>query len=499
MTTTLCDVVIIGSGMGGATAAFSMAPTGARIVVLEKGHQIAHAVENRDARAIFQKGHFRSKEFWYDSEGLGFNPGNYYNHGGNTKFYGAVLFRYREHDFEGVSHAEGEAPPWPIRYADLAPWYDEAEQLYQVRGRAGQDPTEPPRSGPYPHPPVPDEPAIAQVRRRLEGVGLKPFSLPLGIDIERWLSVGRTAFDAYPDARSGKMDAETCALLPALEHPNVSLESGAEVTRLLTSPDGKRVDAVEYEQDGETKRIKAKLFVLAAGAVRSATILLASKEGGLANGSGAVGRNFMNHNSTAVLAIDPKFRNDSVYQKTFGLNDFYLSDGHGGPPLGNVQLLGRVTGPVLKANMPKVPEWALSMASRHAVDFYAMSEDLPDPRSRVRVEGRKIVVEWRRSNMTAMHGLVRRLKESLRAAGFPIVLSRLFDQKAPSHQCGTIKMGHDGAQAPVDSYGRSFDLPNLFVLDASTLVTSAAVNPSLTVATVALRGAAHIREAELHC
>ncbi len=497
MTTTTCDVAIIGSGMGGATAAYSLAPSGARIVILEKGHQIAHAVENRDARAIFQKGHFKSAEAWYDAEGVGFSPGNFYYHGGNTKFYGAVLFRYREHDFEGVSHAEGEAPPWPIRYKDLSPWYDRAEQLYQVRGRAGQDPTEPPRSGPYPHGPVPDEPAIAQVRRRLEKVGLKPFSLPLGVDIEKWLSVGQTGFDAFPDARSGKMDAETCALLPALEHPNVSLESGADVTRLVPTPDGKRIQAVEYEQNGETKRVTAKIFVLAAGAVRSAMICLASSDGGLGNRSGAVGRNFMNHNSTAVLAIDPRFRNDSVYQKTFGLNDFYLSDGRGGPPLGNIQLLGRVTGPILKANLPRMPESILGMISRHAVDFYAMSEDLPDPRSRVRLNGKRIVVEWRRSNMTAMNGLVARFKESLRAAGFPIVLSRLFDQKAPSHQCGTIKMGDDGAGSPVDSFGRFFDLPNLFALDASTLVTSAAVNPSLTVAALSMRGAAHILETEL--
>ncbi len=497
MTKNNYDVVIIGSGMGGATVAHSLAPSGARILVLEKGQQIADAPENRDARAIFQKGHFRSKEVWYDTDGLAFSPGNYYNHGGNSKFYGAVLLRYREHDFEGVAHADGDAPPWPIRYGDLERWYDRAEKLYQVRGRAGQDPTEPPRSGPYPHPPVPDERAIAEVRGRLERVGLKPFSLPLGIDIERWLGVGRTAFDAYPDARSGKMDAETCALLPALEHPNVSIESGAEVTRLVTAPDGGRIAAVEFEKDGELRSVSARVVILAAGAVRSAAILLASKDEGLANRSGAVGRNFMNHNSTAVLAIDPRFVNDAVYQKTFALNDFYLSDGRGGPPLGNVQLLGRVTGPILKANLPRVPESVLHHVSRHAVDFYAMSEDLPDPRSLVRLDGRRIVLEWRRSNMTAMHGLVRQLKGSLRAAGFPIVLSRLFDQKAPSHQCGTIKMGDDGAKAPVDVYGRAFDLPNLFVADASTLVTSAAVNPALTVAALAMRTAAHILETDL--
>ena len=126
--------------MGGATAAYALAPTGARILILEKGHQLADIPENRDARAIFQRGHFRPKEHWYDADGAPFSPGNYYNHGGNSKFYGAVLLRYRAEDFEGISHADGDTPPWPIRYQDLEPWYDEAERLYQVRGRARRRP-----------------------------------------------------------------------------------------------------------------------------------------------------------------------------------------------------------------------------------------------------------------------------------------------------------------------------------------------------------------------
>jgi choline dehydrogenase-like flavoprotein len=497
MTIDNADVIVIGSGMGGATVTYALANTGARIVILEKGFQLPQLPENRDARAIFLKGRFLTDELWFDSQGQGFNPRNYYYHGGNTKFYGAVLYRYRSTDFDGVAHADGDAPAWPFRYDELSPWYDRAEQLFKVRGTLGEDPTEPKHGAPYSFPPVPDEPAIAQVRERLAKVGLHPSSLPLGIEIDKWMSVGRTPFDAYPDARSGKMDAETCALLPALQFPNVSIRSGAEVRRLVTNEAGDRVESVEYVQDGETQTISAPLVLLAAGAVRSAALLLASKEGGLANRSGSVGRHFMNHNSTAVIAIDPRFRNDSEYQKTFAVNDFYLSDGRGGPPLGNVQLLGRVTGPVLKSNLPQIPEGILNGISRRAVDFYAMSEDLPDWNSRVRLDGRKIVLEWRRSNMTAMRGLVARFKESLRAAGFPLVLSRLFDQKAPSHQCGTIRMGTDPASSPVDTFGRSYDIPNLFVVDASTLVTSAAVNPSLTIAALAMRTADHIRRNDL--
>src|SRR5438552_13297400 len=128
------DIVIIGSGMGGASLAYALAPTGASILILDKGWQLAERPENRDARAIFQRGFFRPQEHWYDSAGKPFNPGNYYVHGGNSKFYGAVLMRYRAEDFDGVAHSDGDAPAWPFRYGELAPWYDRAERLFKVRG-----------------------------------------------------------------------------------------------------------------------------------------------------------------------------------------------------------------------------------------------------------------------------------------------------------------------------------------------------------------------------
>ena len=491
------DVIIIGSGMGGATAAYALARTGASIVILEKGRQLPDRPENRDARAIFQRGFFRPQESWYDAQGAPFNPGNYYVHGGNSKFYGAVLARYRAEDFDGIAHADGDAPPWPFRYGELAPWYDEAERLFKVRGKLGEDPTEPPHGRPYDFEPVPDERAIAEARERLRRIGLHPFSLPLGVDIEQWLRHGRQPWDAFPDARTGKMDAETCALLPAVAHPNVSIESGAEVRRLIPAVDGKRIEAVEFVQGGEVKRLTANIVLLCAGAVRSSAILLASAADGLANRTGMVGRHFMNHNLTAMLALDPRFTNDSVYQKTFGVNDFYLSDGKGGPPLGNVQLLGRVSGAILKSDLRHIPEFLLERASRHTIDFLIMTEDLPDPSSRVRLDGERIVLEWRRSNMTAHEGLKGRMRQCLRQAGFPLVGTHLFDRRTPSHQCGTIRIGGSESQAPLDPFGRAFDHPNLFVADASVLVTSAAVNPSLTVAALALRTADHIARTEL--
>ncbi|QRM57447.1 GMC family oxidoreductase [Sinorhizobium sp. BG8] len=495
------DIVIIGSGIGGATIAAGLASTGASILILEAGGHIEDRPENRDQRAIFQRGHFRPKETWYEADGEEFNPGNYYNVGGNSKFYGAVLVRYRREDFDEMQHREGVSPAWPFPYEELEPWYSMAEQMYQVRGALDEDPTEPHHSRPYAFPPVPDEAPIADVRARLKARGMHPYSLPLGVDIDRWLKKGQTPWDAHPNSFDGKMDAETVALALALQHGNVRLQTNSTVTRLETSPDGKRIATVHFTRDGEARTVSPKLVILSAGAVQSSVLLLRSADGknptGLANSSDQVGRNFMNHNSSAVLAMSPWYRNTSIYQKTFGFNDFYLSDGNGGPPLGNVQLLGRISGAILKANMPSVPEWLLNRISAHAIDFYAMSEDIPHPESRIMVNGDRIVLKWHRTNWDAHLDLVAKLKTVLKSAGFPIVLSRPFDKKTPSHQCGTIRMGNDPATSPLDVYCRAYDHPNLFVVDASFLPTSAAVNPALTIASQALRVADHITEKDL--
>jgi choline dehydrogenase-like flavoprotein len=491
------DVVIVGSGMGGATLAAGLAPSGARIVILERGEVLPDGPDARDARAIFQRGVYRPQETWIDGSGAPFNPGNYYFVGGNSKLYGAVLARYRAQDFAPVEHEEGATPGWPFAYSELEPWYGRAEALYQVRGALGDDPTEPLHSCPYPHPPIPDEPAIAKVRERLKRVGLHPYSLPLGVDIDAWLKRAPTPWDGFPDTRSGKMDAETCGLKAALAHSNVTLRAGARATRILVEADGKRVRGIEYIGAGEPRMLTAKLVALCAGAVNSAALLLRSGDGGLANSSDMVGRHFMNHNASAVIAFDPRTINDSVYQKTLGVNDFYVGDGRGGPPLGNVQLLGRVTGPILKSSIRAAPEWLLSAVSRRSVDWYAMSEDLPNPESRVTVDGGRIRLDWKRSNWEAHLALVRRLSERLKAAGYPIVLARAFDRRTPSHQCGTVRIGLEPSSSPLDPSCRSWDHSNLFVVDASFLPTSAAVNPALTIAAQALRVADHIKMTDL--
>lgn len=495
------DVVIIGSGIGGASVAAGLAGSGARILILEAGDHIARGPKNRDQKAIFQAGVFRPKEVWHLPDGTPFSPGNYYNVGGNSKFYGAVLTRYRREDFLARAHPGGHSAGWPFGYEELERWYTAAEKMFRVRGALGEDPSEPPHSAPYDFPPVPEEKAIALVRERMRRQGLHPFSLPLGVDIDTWLSHGKHPWDAHPSADEGKSDAETCPLKLALADPNVTLQVRSKVVRLETEGSGRRIARVVYERDGERHQLSPRLVILAAGAVQSAALLLRSANDrhprGLANGSDQVGRNFMNHNCSAVLAISPTYVNTSVYQKTFGINDYYNSGGEGGLPLGNIQLLGRVSGTILKANLPSAPQFLLDRISRHAIDFYAMSEDLPDPDSRVTVDGEKIFLDWKRSNWEAHLELVKKLKRHLRAAGFPLVLARAFDRRTPSHQCGTARIGTDAAKAPLDVHGRAHEVDNLFVTDASGLPTSAAVNPALTIAALALRSADHIRRTEL--
>ncbi len=491
---TAADIIIIGSGMGGATLAAALAPTGRRILILERGTRLEHTPEARDEVAIFGRGRFRPDEQWLDGEGQPFNPGNYYHAGGNSKFYGAVLMRYRAEDFRPLRHLGGTTPGWPFGYDEIEPFYQAAENLYQVRGTLGEDPTEPRHSGDYNFPPVPDEPAIVDLRRRLARAGVHPSSLPLGVDIDRWLAHGRTPWDAFPDTCGGKMDAETVGLAHALQFPNVRLQTGARVTRLIAGAEG-RIAAIEVARDGRQERLEAPVIALCAGAVMSAALLLGSADGahpaGLANRSDQVGRNFMNHNLSAVLGIHPWRRNDSIYQKTIQINDFYLTGGPGGAPLGNVQMLGKISGPILASDTP-IPLPVAKWIARHAVDILAMSEDLPNPESRVSLRDGQIVLDWKRSNWEAHLALVARVKTVLRRAGYPIVLSRAFDRRTPSHQCGTARMGADPRASVVDAMCRSHDHPNLFVVDASVLPTSAAVNPALTIAALALRTAGHI-------
>jgi len=502
----VADVVIIGSGVGGACVAAQLAVGGARIVILERGEFLRDGREARDENAIFADGFFRPREFWLD--GLDgdarFNPGNYYYVGGNSKFYGAAMLRLREFDFGAVEHLGGTSPAWPIDYATLAPWYRAAEKLFQVRGCAADDPAEPPRDGEgdadYDHPPLADEAAVADFRRRLTGAGVTPTSLPLAVDIDAWLARAQTPWDSFPDTTGAKLDAETAPLASALQHKNVTLITGARATKLHTG-DNNSVSAVEYRHHGQAKYLAAKVTVLSAGAINSAALLLrsanAANPAGVANRSGQVGRNLMNHHASALLAVCPWRTNDAVYQKTLQFNDFYARGGPGpgaGAPLGNVQLLGKLSANILTALSP-LPRILADWTARHAFGWYAITEDLPHPDNRITVTGDSdIRITYRRTNWRAHKLLVARARAVFRRAGFPLTVSRAFDIRTPSHQCGSTRFGRDPARSVLDEFCRAHDHHNLFVVDAGFMPSSAAVNPALTVAAQALRVGEYLRK-----
>ena len=495
------DVVIIGSGVGGGCVAHALAPTAARIAILERGARLPREDRNWDPEAVYADAVYKSNERWVDGSGRAFRPGQFYYVGGHTKVFGATMFRFRREDFAAVEHAGGLSPAWPIDYETLEPWYARAERLFGVHGEAGADPTEPPRSGPYPHPPLQHNPVIAEVAERLRAQGLRPFPMPTSVqDHEGGACVRCNTCDGFPCRLGAKGDAETRLIDPVLGHETVSLRTEAQVARLLVDGRGRRVVAAELV-DGS--QVRGDLFVLAAGAVNSAAILLrsahATHPSGLANASGTVGRHYMNHNCTAVMAVRPLRANRAPFQKTLALNDFYLDDGAGGPPLGNVQLLGKIMEPMLRSEIRSVPRALRRWLAARSVDWYAMSEDLPHPESRVTVRSDgTIVLDWRRTNIAAHEKLVAKVRTLLRAAGFPIVLTRAFSKDTPSHQCGTVRFGTDPAEAPLDPFCKAFDLDNLYVVDASFFPSSAAVNPALTIAAQALRAGEHIAATRLH-
>jgi choline dehydrogenase-like flavoprotein len=496
------DVVIIGSGVGGGAVALQLAGSGARVLILERGPVLPREPQNWDPESVFVDLRYRSTETWTSGDRR-FRPGQYYFVGGHTKFYGAAMFRFRERDFGALEHEDGVSPAWPITYADLEPYYDEAERLFGVRGTAGLDPTEPPRRAPYRHAAIPHEPVIAEVAQRLKAQGLHPFPMPAAVDFGAGGTCVRCGTcDAFPCRVDAKGDAEMCLVRPAMLQPNIHLRSEVMVERLITDDSGRRIVAAEVIERGVRRKVQGDLFVLSAGAVNSAALLQRSATPrhpkGLANSSDVVGRHFMNHNCTGLMALHPFKHNDTKFPKTLAINDYYFGDaddGGKGPPLGNLQLLGKLREPMLRGAMPRWMPRAVGRAmTARSVDWYVMSEDLPHPESTVRLNtDGSIDLRWHRTNPNAHRRWVRKASGILKKAGYPLVLAKPFDMTTPSHQCGTVRFGDDPATSALDPLCKAWDHENLYVVDAGFFPSSAAVNPALTIAAQAIRVGRHLR------
>ena len=488
------DIVVVGSGMGGSTMARALAGSGASVLVVERGGYLPREPENWSPEEVFLRSRYKNAEKWFDARtNTPFTPGVHYYVGGNTKVYGACLPRLRERDFETIEHADGISPAWPVSYAELEPYYARAEKYLKVHGDDTGDPTAPPRSSSYPYPALKHEPAIAQLASAFAKAGLHPFRMPMGVDFSAdGKCIRCRTCDGFPCQVGAKSDAETSMLVPALEGGNVEVLTGTHVVRLETDSNGTHVTAAVAKRHGRTVRIRGARFVLAAGAVNTAALMLSSASDahprGLANSSDLLGRNYMVHNSTFLVGIDPRRKNDTSFQKTLGLNDWY----HEGPdnrwPLGNVQMLGKLQGAMVKPARRWVPMPVLEHATARSIDLYLTTEDLPRSDNRVIVgsDGR-ISIAWQANNLTPHAELLRRMRRLLRTAGYPLVFSQRMGIETNSHMCGTAVMGDDPASSVVDATCRTHDVRNVWIVDSSVFPSSAAVNPALTIAANALR------------
>jgi len=509
------DVIIIGSGAGGGTLAHRLAPSGKKILILERGDWLPREVQNWDATAVFVDNRYVSADTWYDKDGKTFQPQVHYNVGGATKLYGAALYRLREKDFGELHHHDGISPAWPVSYADFEPYYTQAEQLYQVHGIRGEDPTEPPSSAPYPFPPVSNEPRIQQLYDDLAKIGMTPFHAPVGIllneaDPAFSACIRCATCDGFPCLVHAKSDAEVIAVRPAITHPNVTLLRNAHVQRLDTDDTGRTVTSVVAVLDGQRQRFTTDIVVVSAGAANSAKLLLGSANdrhpSGLANGSDQVGRNYLYHNSRAFLAVSVE-KNPTRFQKTLGVNDFYFGDDDFPYPMGNIQMVGKSSAPMYRGEKPLetalAPTFALGDVAEHAVDFWLSTEDLPRPENRVTLapDG-NVVLSYTPNNRKPLDELYSRIKKNLNHLGFHphhlIPRTAYMKNDIPiagcAHQAGTVRFGSDPATSVLDSNCKSHELDNLYVVDTSFFPSIGAVNPSLTAAANALRVGDHLLE-----
>ncbi len=516
------DVIVIGSGAGGGTLVHRLAPTGKRVLLLERGDYLPRERDNWDSTEVFVKGKYRAPEFWLDQHGDEFPPEVNYYVGGNTKFYGAALFRLRPQDFAELRHDGGMSPAWPIDYQDLEPYYTQAEHLYLVHGEHGDDPTEGAASAPYRFPPVKHEARIQQLSDDLDKQGLHPFHLPIGVNLSQdelghathsSVCIRCDRVDGFPCVVSAKSDAQVVCVDPALTHDNVELITNAYVERLETDETGRTVRAVVTQLgDGSTVRLSADVVVVSCGAVNSAALLLRSRSdvlpNGLANSSDVVGRHYMRHNNLALMGVS-KEPNPTIFQKTLALHDWYLGADDWDYPLGGIQMLGKSDAEQIRANAPRwagkvSPGMPFEVLAHHAVDFWLCGEDLPLPENRVTVEkdGRIRLALDPNNNVEGVKRLMHKLENMLGDLGMhkrrlidhSIYLHKGMPIGATAHQAGTVRFGTDPGSSALDVNCKTHDLDNLYVVDTSFFPSIGAVNPSLTAIANALRVGDHIAE-----
>ncbi|HTL89214.1 MAG TPA: GMC family oxidoreductase [Leptolyngbya sp.] len=487
------DVIIVGTGAGGGTLARKLAPTGKKILVLERGGFLGKESSQVKDTELFNKEQFHAPEQWYDENGEPFYPQTNYAVGGNTKIYSSVLMRMRDRDFETVQHQNGISPEWAVKYAEFEPYYTEAEKLYQVHGKSGDDPTEPPHSEDYPFSPIEHEAHIQTVCDGLSKQGLHPAYLPLGLNDR------------------GRTDSEDTGIVPALQHENVTLKTLAHVVCLHTNPSGTAIKAVQAKIGEQSYLFLGDIIVLSCGAINSAALLLRSQNerypNGIANGSDQVGRNLMKQQLSVVVQLMTD-TNSGLFSRTVSINDFYWGDSDFAYPMGHVQNSGGILQDVLFTEAPPVlsaisrllPQFGVRQLATRSLGWWLQTEDLPNPSNRVRFVGDRLHLDFTPSNAEAHDRLVYRWTDVLKKveALQPSVFNRVAHPRSDmpvqvvAHQCGTCRFGEDPQTSVLDLNCRAHEVDNLYVVDSSFFPSSASVSPALTVMANALRVGDHL-------
>jgi len=485
-----------------------LAATGKKILILERGGFIPKEKENWDPVEVVEKGRYRPKQVWYDKDEKPFTPFIYYAVGGNSKAYGAAAFRLREKDFTEYSTPAGISPAWPLSYADLKPYYDEAERLMYVHGQRGADPTEPFTDSEYPFTPIAVESFTKELFENIRQTGVQAYPIPMALRLPQDEGGRPDApmtlanFDGFPDPTECKSDAHVLGIRPALQHPNVGLITQALATQLETDATGRKVKRVIVEKEGETCVFDCDMVILAAGAVNSAALLLQSRSlvhpNGLGNANGVLGTHLMKHINGCMIAFTPNKLNDSIFQKYFCIGDYYWGDAHYPHPMGEIQLMGKNDPATYLWNPPDVFKGKdAQYIGQHAIDFWLTAEDVPQAANRIGFTSKgdiQLFYYPEKNNLASYETLKLRLKQIMEAVGrtdrgMQEIYWGGYDLGVDglSHQCGTMRFGADPADSVLDVHCRLHTVQNLYVADASFFPSCGAYNPSLTIAANALR------------
>ena len=471
MSTQPHDAVIIGSGAGGAAAAYRLTLAGLRVVVLEKGDYLPTDGSTLDIRRVVHQGEFLSREPWLDSRGRRVIPEEHFNVGGKTKWYGAALLRFAEHEF-APDDAHG-CLGWPFTASELAPYYEEAERLLGVRL-------------------IEDEPdlrkILAGLRRRSPGWRSEPMPMGLAADIATDRREA-THFDGFASAAALKGEAERSLLSLLMARPNFSLIVNAEVAELAGSAAAPTTVTGVRLTDGRT--FSAPLVFLAAGALHSPRLLSGYlRRTGLEGSLPAarhVGHNLKLHLLTAMVALSIGTKSDLIRKTSLLVNERF--------PHSSVQPLG-FDDELIATLMPRaLPLTVRRAIARRAYGFFLQTEDGSDRRNRVQDEsgsGSLPILNYDERRLAPARGehraFTRAFQAALVRAGL-LSFTRRVGLSGTAHACGSLVCGRTAADSVVDSDGRVHGMQGLYVVDGSVLPRSSRVNPSLTIYAFALRAA----------